>query len=246
MTRARTMRPRRGREVTTTAIVAAAEELFHERGYNAVTVRDIADRVGVSHALVHQYVGSKEDIFRAVLSHNEGSMVAGVGELGLLESASYILRRGLRPPGRDYARLLMGTALSGVPYEQGTRRFAEVDRLIELAERQAASVSAAERAQKDLDPRLMGACVGSLFLGWVSGESWLRPAWGLDDMDDSEIEEGLERVILGILKDHVPGMAHEVAATVEPGGLEAELVAARREIAELRATLIAHERAEGK
>ena len=58
---------RRGRDATTAAILDAAEGLFYERDYEAVTVRDIAEQAGVSHALVHQYAGSKEDLFRAVL-----------------------------------------------------------------------------------------------------------------------------------------------------------------------------------
>jgi AcrR family transcriptional regulator len=200
------VRRRRGREATTAAILDSAEELFYEHGYDGVTVRGIAKQVGVSHALVHQYVGSKEEIFRAVLARNDGLMVAGeTGSLSLLESARLILRRGLEPPGREYLRLLMKSALSGLPYDQTTGHFTEVDRLVELAEQRAAAASPVERAEKDLDPRLVGACVGSLFLGWVAGESWLRPAWGLQDMDDAEIADGLERVILSILRDHVPG-----------------------------------------
>ncbi len=214
---------RRGREATTVAILDAAEELFHERGYAAVTVRHIAQQAGVSHALVHQYMGSKEDIFRGVLARSDGMMVSGAsGELGLLESASLILRRGLEPPGREYARLLMGTALSGLAYEHTIGRFAEVERLIELAQRRAAAASPAERAEKDLDPRLVGACVGSLFLGWVAGESWLRPAWGLEDMDDAEVADGLERVILSILRDHVAGVAGDAAEAALTDGSEAE------------------------
>ena len=54
---------RRGREATTAAILEAAQELFSEHGYTAVSVRDIAERAGVSHALVHRYLGSKADIF---------------------------------------------------------------------------------------------------------------------------------------------------------------------------------------
>lgn len=205
-------RPRRGREATTEAILGAAEELFYDRGYEDVTVRDIAQQVGVSHALVHQYVGSKEEIFRAVLARNVGLMVAGAnGSLGLLEFTRLILRRGLEPPGRQYLRLLMKTALSGLPYDQTTWHFAEVDRLVELAEEQAAAASPAQRAEKDLDPRLVGACTASLLIGWVAGESWLRPAWGLENTDDAEIGDGLERVILSILRGHVPGVAsHEM------------------------------------
>jgi len=235
---------RRGRDATTAAILDAAEELFHERGYEAVTVRDIAEQAGVSHALVHQYAGSKEDLFRAVLSRNDGYMVSRApAHLDLLESASLILRSGLEPQARDYARLLMRTALSGLPYDQTTGRFAAVERLIELAERQAGSASPSERAEKDLAPRLVAACVGSLYLGWVSGESWLRPAWGLEDMDDDEVAAGLERVILSILKDHVPGVARDVASAAEVGELKAELAAIHGEIAALRGLLQAPDRA---
>jgi TetR/AcrR family transcriptional regulator, repressor for neighboring sulfatase len=231
-------RRRLGRDATTAAILDAAEDLFHERDYEAVTVRDIAEQAGVSHALVHQYAGSKEDLFRAVMSRNDGSMVSGAPtHLDLLESASLILRRGLEPRARDYSRLLMRTALSGLPYDQTTQRFAAVERLIELAEQQAASASPAERAEKDLDPRLVAACVGSLYLGWVSGESWLRPAWGLAEMDDDEVAAGLERVVLGILKDHVPGVARDVVSAAEVGELKSELAAIREEVAALRGLL---------
>ena len=105
----------------------------------------------------------------------------------------------------------MGSALGGLPYDRTAGRFEAIERLIELAERQASSASQAERTEKDLDPRLVVACVGSLFLGWVAVESWMRPAAGLQDMDEAELVEGLERVILSILKDHVPGADHDDA-----------------------------------
>jgi len=239
-----TQRRRLGRDATTAAILDAAEQFFHERDYEDVTVRDIAEQAGVSHALVHQYAGSKEDLFRAVLARNDGSLVSGApAHFDLLETASLILRRGLEPQARNYARLLMRTALSGVPYDQTTGRFAAVEQLIALAEQQAASATASERAEKDLDPRLVAACAGSLYLGWVSGESWLRPAWGLVDLDDDEVAAGLERVIIGILQDHVPGVARDAVPAAEASALKAELAAIRGEIAALRELLEATHRA---
>ena len=211
---------RRGREATTVAILDAAEELFYARGYNVVTVRDIARHVGVSHALVHQYAGSKAEIFRAVLMRNEGLMVStATDDADLLESARRILRYGLGERGRAHARLLLASALRGVPYDRTAGRFEAIERLIVLAEQQAGSASGDERAEKDLDPRLAVACVGSLYLGWVAGESWMRPAAGLEDMDDAKLVDGLERVILGILRDHVPGAVHDVGPRAEIGGL---------------------------
>ena len=81
-----------------------------------------------------------------------------------------------------------------------------IERLIDLAERARASASPAERAGKELDPRLVVACVVSLFLGWASTGSWIRPAAGLDEMDDAELLDGIERVIAGILKHNLPGL----------------------------------------
>jgi len=203
---------RRGRVATTAAILDAAAELFSERGYSAVSVRDIAERAGVTHALVHQYVGSKDEVFRAILKRGEGVLVsAAPGNPDLLESARLILRQGLEEPGRAHARLLVGSALGGLPYDRTAGRFAAIERLIELAEQLTGSASEAERAEKDLDPRLVVACVGTLFLGWVAVEPWVRPAAGLQDMDEAQLVEGLERVILSILKDHVPGADHDDA-----------------------------------
>jgi AcrR family transcriptional regulator len=231
-------RRRRGRDATTAAILEAAEELFSTRGYTAVTVRDIAEHAGISHALVHQYVGSKADVLRAVLSRNEGLLVsAAPGNPDLLESTCLILRHGLEQRGRAHARLMMRSALDALPYDRTAGRFEALERLIELALRATGSASAAERAEKDLDPRLVVACVGSLFLGWVSGESWMRPAAGLEDMDDAELVDGLERVIVGILRDHVPGVAHHNAGAQENAELSAELAAIRDEMRAIRALL---------
>ena len=130
---------RRGREATTTAILDAAEELFSERGYAAVSVRDVAARAGVSHALVHRYIGSKAELFRAVLTQRENAILAAAPDNpDLLESTSLMLRQGLEH-GRSHIRLIVRSAMSGLPYDRTTGRFEATERLIELAERAAAS-----------------------------------------------------------------------------------------------------------
>jgi TetR/AcrR family transcriptional regulator, repressor for neighboring sulfatase len=196
----------RGREATTAAILEAAEELFSADGFEAVTVRAIAARAGVSHALVHRYLGSKDDVFRAILSRNQGVMLAAAPDNpDLLPTTSLIMREGLTNH-RRYVRLLADSALHGLPYAQTTGRFAAVERLVELAERAVASAPSSERTGKDLDPRFVIACVTALFLGWAATESWVLPAAGLHDMDEAEAIDGLERVMLGILRDNLPGL----------------------------------------
>jgi AcrR family transcriptional regulator len=56
------------REATTGALIAAARELFAERGYAAVGTEEIVQRAGVTRgALYHHFRGGKEELFRVVL-----------------------------------------------------------------------------------------------------------------------------------------------------------------------------------
>jgi AcrR family transcriptional regulator len=98
---------KQGREEVESACIRAAADLFSERNPSQVSVRDIAARAGVSHALVHRYLGSKEDILAKAL------------ELLRWEAAEYWMEsQGDMdatftvdlPPGR-YVRAVMRVAL---------------------------------------------------------------------------------------------------------------------------------------
>ena len=106
---------RRGsREESTVAILEAAEKLFSARGFTAVSVRDIAAEAGVSHALVHRYLGSKKDVYRAMLVRNEDAIRSAVSDDDeLLTAASLMLREGLTHQ-RRYVRLIAHSVLHGL------------------------------------------------------------------------------------------------------------------------------------
>lgn len=55
--------PTHGREV----ILAAAERLFVERGYRGISMREIADEVGVTKAALYYHFRDKEQLFVALL-----------------------------------------------------------------------------------------------------------------------------------------------------------------------------------
>jgi AcrR family transcriptional regulator len=51
------------------ALKEAALALFAERGYAAVTIKDIAGALGVNSALIYYYFENKEDLFHAAIDH---------------------------------------------------------------------------------------------------------------------------------------------------------------------------------
>ncbi|MFN3336354.1 MAG: TetR/AcrR family transcriptional regulator [Thermomicrobium sp.] len=69
-------------------VQAAAERLFAERGYKAVTLRDIAQELGIRQAsLYYHFPGGKEELYvtvteRGLQAHREGleQAIAGAGE----------------------------------------------------------------------------------------------------------------------------------------------------------------------
>lgn len=61
-------RRERNKRLKAEAILAAAEELFREKGYAAVTTQEIADRADVSNGTLFRYARSKADLLVTVLS----------------------------------------------------------------------------------------------------------------------------------------------------------------------------------
>jgi AcrR family transcriptional regulator len=66
------------------ALLAAADALFVERGYDAATVREIGDRAGVDAALIARYFGGKEGLYLATLQQ-EGRPVMPSDPAAVLE-----------------------------------------------------------------------------------------------------------------------------------------------------------------
>lgn len=62
-------------------ILDAAETLFAERGFAATTTRRIAERVGVTPAMIHYYFGSKKALFREVLDQALLPLAKAITEL---------------------------------------------------------------------------------------------------------------------------------------------------------------------
>lgn len=63
---------------TEQAILDAAEEIFLEKGYNGASTVKIADKAGVTHAMLHYYFRTKEQIFLKILDKEVDAMFSSI------------------------------------------------------------------------------------------------------------------------------------------------------------------------
>ncbi len=78
----------RGRDQIRSAVLTATSELVAERGPDGFSVRDIAARAGINHALVHRHFGTKADVLEQMLAADAQVVVAAVLESGLPTSGT--------------------------------------------------------------------------------------------------------------------------------------------------------------
>ena len=78
------------------AILLAAERLFAEHGYHAVSIRQIAQEAEVPLALVGYYFGQKHELFHAIFAHWRGTIAERLALLAEAEAgprdAQYLRR----------------------------------------------------------------------------------------------------------------------------------------------------------
>ena len=111
----RTAKPRwhRRKEARPGEIVAAALEVFVERGFEATKLADVARRAGVTKGTVYLYFESKEALFKAVVRETIVPVIAQ-GE-ALARSFTGSARELVERLVREYWRLVGETALAGIP-----------------------------------------------------------------------------------------------------------------------------------
>ena len=159
-------RSRLSRDERERQILASAYSLFAERGYGAVTMDDVAERVGVTKPLLYAYLGNKERLYIACMRPAGDAMLAAVGDAvsGASDPVG-ALRDGLRAffgfveADRDAWRVLFDETLPAggeIAIQVGEYR----ERLLRLvAESQLARLSPRRRARAALETEARAAAV---------------------------------------------------------------------------------------
>jgi AcrR family transcriptional regulator len=77
--------------------LAAARTLFAERGFNAVTMDEVAAKVGVTKPLLYNYFGNKEHLYIACMERAGDALTATIrSSVAATETPAAALRAGLR------------------------------------------------------------------------------------------------------------------------------------------------------
>lgn len=188
------VRKRPGRSVNTERILDAAQELFAKRGPRAVTIRQIAEHAGVSHALVHIYFGSKDELIQAVIDRIDASRTATAANAESLRDA-YQMAFPRVMAQRDHSMMVVRSAMEGAEYVSLTQRIQATTAMIALARKTAASGDAPSPPPHDIDPRVLISAVTAMIFGWASLEDWVWPTSGLDPADKDEVHRQLLEIV---------------------------------------------------
>jgi len=93
---------RKYREELRRVILDAAREAFVERGYENVSMRELAERIGCSHGALYGHFRDKREIFDAIVEESFEQLTAAL--------------RGLKVPGNDPVRLVRKAAHAYVEF----------------------------------------------------------------------------------------------------------------------------------
>ena len=167
-----------GRDETKAELLAAARKLFGERGYDAVSVRDISKAANVNHALLHRHFGTKEVLLHELMRAEAARFKQVVD--GVRDPVEALQRlSAANAADLTFVRILAYSLLSGIGTDDllasdGALKQI-VDALIPLTGRVANSGVAAD------DVREVTAAVTALTLGWLLFEPFVTAATGIDE-----------------------------------------------------------------
>ena len=191
--------PRGARDEATRRMLDAAAALFAERPVSSVTVRDIADRAGVSHALVHRYLGSKDDIFRAVLDTRGERLRASLDGLPDLREVVVTLLRELRHSEPQHLRIIANAVASGVRLEDIGFDWPSFRLQLELARREFEVAGRTGTGDAAMAPNILTAALTALATGWMILETALVPLAEIGEYNENLSQASLERAVLWLI-----------------------------------------------
>ncbi len=175
-------------------LLAAAEAVFIEHGFDGARVDDIAARAGVNKRMIYEYYGNKEELYFRVLKVNYDRVFEAErtvirqspnAEAALLDGFRRYFEFLAEHPG--FIRLVGQEQMSRTP-----RASEEIRGLADMGLGNLTPILAQGirdgTFREDLDLRLVLASIASLCMGIFQRRSQLQRLWDID-LDDANTRE---------------------------------------------------------
>jgi len=108
---------RRDKEATKKDLIAAAVEVFAQRGFDGATTKEVASRAGVNEGLIQRYFGGKAGLLQAIVGNMCGERLtackAAPPSASLKAEIATVLRHEIlqADANRDFLRVFISRAL---------------------------------------------------------------------------------------------------------------------------------------
>jgi AcrR family transcriptional regulator len=167
-------------------IVAVAADLFSQKGFRGTTTKEIADRAGVSEAIIFRHFATKDDLYRAILDYkveqtaqrmkeNLNEAARRKDDNAYFGSLAYEMLE-FHSKDRSFMRLLLFSALEG--HDLSEMFFHSTAREMKNQIRRYIKQRITDGAFRPIDPALAARA----FVGMVLNQAQVRNIFGDDDL----------------------------------------------------------------
>lgn len=153
-----------GREEVRTALIRSANELFGQKGPDAVSIRDVAKHAEVNHALVHRHFGSKEQLLRDVMKEHADAFIKKSKDTETVSEA-FDAMFDLMAEFPAFVRIVAHLLLSGHALEDFVPPSRGISTLAQLI--------ADDRECEEDNARLIAAMSAAFSMGWLLFEPFI-------------------------------------------------------------------------
>lgn len=160
-------------------MLTAAVRLFNEKGYEATSMGDLAERLGITKSSIYHHVTSKQELLRMAVDHALDGLSEAADEVGALDAPAVVrlealLRRSVLvlADRLEFVTLLLRVRGNTAVEKEALRRRREFDTRVTDLVKQA-------QHDGDLRPDIDPSTTARLLFGMVNSLSeWYRPRRG--------------------------------------------------------------------
>lgn len=199
-------------------ILAVATRLFATRGFDNVSVRDVAEEAGVTHPLIYYHWGSKQELLAAVVEDTQEKIRASFARAEAAHPGNYAaaVHESLRAviidslaSGRPYYLTAVRAYLDGMPIGDWPGGNPGAEAVLRLL------LASGPPGDPDwaVEARITAALVTAIVTGWVLLEEQVL---SIVDLPGEELERARSRVLTTV--DAVVRRALDAHAEASTGG----------------------------